>query len=307
MTDILQDFEFQRSYLEDLVVDEAEGRISGFVQWMQDNPIIEPIISELSEKPIAKEILKNADRRNPPKASTPEEIAAVGLEIMLECRGGEELWDVAYKYGVHPSYPSNSSQDRIDEVMKRYINPAINYIYRKLENATKREKLFLQGNSLSQPPLGITESLTAFSHDYPEVRRNAFIMMKYGETPAHEEIITSIKTTLNKYGISALRADDKQYHDDLFPNVQTYIYGCHFGIAVFERLENNDINPNVSLEVGYMHALKKSVCYLKDKTLGKLQTDLVGKLYREFDPQDPEGTIPDQLERWLKDKDIINI
>lgn len=80
-----------------------------------------------------------------------------------------------------------------------------------------------------------------------------------------------------------------------------------FGLAVFERLEEDDFNPNVSLEVGYMHALKKSVCLLKDRTLKTLQTDLVGKLYKIFDPQDPEATIPDELEKWIRDKDIITI
>ena len=62
----------------------------------------------------------------------------------------------------------------------------------------------------------------------------------------------AIQSTLGTFGIAALRADDKEYHDDLLPNVLTYIYGCRFGIAVFERLEAEDFNPNVSLEVGYM-------------------------------------------------------
>ncbi len=31
------------------------------------------------------------------------------------------------------------------------------------------------------------------------------------------------------------------------------------------------------------------MCFLKDRTLSTLQTDLVGKLYRSFDPHDPEA------------------
>jgi len=158
-----------------------------------------------------------------------------------------------------------------------------------------------------QYPLEITESLERFLRDYPEIHRNAFVMMKFGKTKAHDLIIDAIRSTLDQYSIHALRADDKQYHDDLFPNVLTYIYGCRFGIAVFERLEEDDFNPNVSLEVGYMIALKKSVCLLKDKTLKNLHTDLVGKLYKTFDPQDAENTIPPDLEKWLRDKDLINI
>ncbi len=78
-----------------------------------------------------------------------------------------------------------------------------------------------------------------------------------------------------------------------------------FGIALFERLEEDEFNPNVSLEVGYLRALRKPVCLLKDKTLKTLQTDLVGKLYKSFDPQDPKKTIPRELENWLRDKEII--
>jgi len=117
----------------------------------------------------------------------------------------------------------------------------------------------------------------------------------------------AIRSCLTKYGINGLRADDKHYHDDLFPNVLTYLWGSIIGIAVFERLETEDFNPNVSLEVGYMRALGKHICLLKDKTLPTLQTDLIGKLYTPFDPQDPEGSIPESLEKWLRDKEIITL
>lgn len=115
----------------------------------------------------------------------------------------------------------------------------------------------------------------------------------------------SIRSVLSGRGITAVRADDKQYHDDLFPNMLTYIYGCGFGIAVFERPEADEFNPNVALEVGYLFALQKPVCLLKDKTVKTLHTDLVGKLYREFDPQNPNGTVPDVLSQWAQDKGII--
>jgi len=85
------------------------------------------------------------------------------------------------------------------------------------------------------------------------------------------------------------------------------IYGCGFGISVFERIEADDFNPNVSLEVGYMMALNaKSICFLKDKTLKALQTDIIGKLYKPFDTRNAKKTIPPALEKWLKDKKFID-
>ena len=155
-----------------------------------------------------------------------------------------------------------------------------------------------------EAPIEIQESLALFELDYPDSTKVAFIMMQFGKTKAHDEIVKAIRIVLDSHGISGVKADDKQYHDDLFPNVMTYLYGCEFGIAVFERIEAEDFNPNVSFEVGYMFALRKPVCLLKDRTLKTLHTDLVGKLYKVFDPQESDKTIPDEISQWLSDKGI---
>lgn len=163
-----------------------------------------------------------------------------------------------------------------------------------------------QGNLMAlEPPLKIRESSNRFRKDHPEPSKVAFIMMQFGKTKAHKEIEDAIKKTLASNGIKGVKANDKEYDSDLFDNVQTYLYGCGFGVAVFERLESDYFNPNVSFEVGYLFALKKEVCLLKDRTLEKLQTDIIGKLYRGFDPQDPHGTIPSEITKWLSDKKIV--
>ncbi len=153
-------------------------------------------------------------------------------------------------------------------------------------------------------PPEIQSSLRNFQRDHPDPTRTAFIMMKFSHTKAHNNILHSIKDTLSQFRIIGVRADDKQYHDDLFPNILTYIYGSGFGIAVFDRIEADEFNPNVSLEVGYMLALNRPVCLLKDKTLQTLHTDLMGKLYLSFDPQDIQTTLTRELSRWLKDKGL---
>ena len=157
----------------------------------------------------------------------------------------------------------------------------------------------------SEPPVEIQDSFASFKLDYPDPTKVAFIMMQFGKTKAHDEIVKAIKSVLDDCGLIGVTANDKQYHNDLFPNVMTYLYGCGFGIAVFERIEDEEFNPNVSLEVGYMFALRKLVCLLKDKTLKTLQTDLIGKLYKEFDPQDPVKTIPSEISKWLSDNRIV--
>lgn len=162
----------------------------------------------------------------------------------------------------------------------------------------------VQVSSMELPP-ALSESIQKFRKEHPDPKKVAFLMMRFGSTKAHDSIVDSIRSGLAKHGIKPLRADDKDYHDDLFWNILTYIYGCGFGIAVFERIEQEEFNPNVALEVGYMLALRKPVLLLKDKTLKNLNTDLIGKLYKAFDLENMPESIGIQLTRWLKDRDII--
>lgn len=169
-----------------------------------------------------------------------------------------------------------------------------------------RIRTYLEGiNMARQPPVMITESLAGFRRDHPDPAKVAFLMMQFGTTKLHGEFVEAIRSTGRKHGVTVLRADDKEYHDDLFWNVATYMHGCSFGIAVFERLVREDFNPNVSLEVGYMLALGKQVCLLKDTTLDALNADLVGRLYRSFDTQDAKNSIPRELEKWMVDRGLI--
>lgn len=150
-------------------------------------------------------------------------------------------------------------------------------------------------------PPGLDESLAKFRKDYADTVKTAFVVMRFGTTEAHSKIMEVIQNAVTPFGVTALRADTKEYHADLFQNVLTYIYGCTFGIAIYERIETEDFNPNVALEVGYMLALGKRICFLKDRSLRVLHSDLVGKLYRNFDTYQPEKTIPASLQAWLSD------
>lgn len=154
-------------------------------------------------------------------------------------------------------------------------------------------------------PADIKESSERFYKDYPDGTRTAFLIMQFTETDVHDKIISTIKNLLLEYNITVLRADDKEYSDDLFANIKTYMHCCEFGISIFERVTEDEFNPNVSLEVGYMMGLNKPVCLLKDKTLKSLQTDLAGKLYKPINLFKIEDTIKKHLNKWLNDKELI--
>lgn len=155
------------------------------------------------------------------------------------------------------------------------------------------------------PPVEITNSMKSFMQDHPRYTANCFLMMRFAQTELHDRIVDALRATLEPYNVSLLRSDDKEYHEELYFNILTYAYGCAFGLAVFERIEQEEFNPNVSLEVGLMFGLRKKVCLLKDKTLKSLHTDLVGKLYKPFDPIQPAADIQQHVKTWLLDKGII--
>jgi TIR domain-containing protein/predicted nucleotide-binding protein with TIR-like domain len=154
-------------------------------------------------------------------------------------------------------------------------------------------------------PLELAPYLEHFKLEHADPRRSAFVMMRFGSSLRHNAIFEALRKALAKHEIEALRADEKTYADYLMANIRTYMHGCGFGVAVFERIESDQHNPNVALEVGYMMALGKPVCLLKDRTLSRLPTDIIGALYREFDLDSIDSSIEQAMDRWLKDKRVI--
>lgn len=183
------------------------------------------------------------------------------------------------------------------EEERRQRTPYVGSPYFTNEQGATQDSIFI--------PVAIQDSLKEFQKDHPRPERVAFIMMQFADTSAHTGIEAAIKTTLAKYDYKGLLARDKEYNEDVLANIQTYLHGCEFGVAVFERIQADNFNPNVSLEVGYMMGHKKKVLLLKDKNLKLLQADLVGRLYREFDVLNPDKTIPSQIESWMEDKGLI--
>jgi hypothetical protein len=73
----------------------------------------------------------------------------------------------------------------------------------------------LGAKPVSIPP-EIQHSLREFRLDHPDPKKVAFILMRFGPTAAHSNIVQGIRDTLAPHGISAVRADDKDWHSDLF-------------------------------------------------------------------------------------------
>lgn len=303
MNDIRKEFEKRTEILNQANYEELFHRLSGLIKWMESEPAVNAEVEKLKgivdlDSLLAQDQTPTHGRRRRPPATSLEEISMIGWAIMDSCRSGHSIPDISNSFAL-------SDADHLDEMgsdlLQKYVNPFLIYI----RDALPEAYFNLDGGSaISDPPI-ILASLEKFRSDHPDSKKSGFLMMKFGKTAAHAAITEIVRETLKKYGLAALRADDKEYHEDLFPNVQTYMHGCGFGIAVMERIEAEDFNPNVSLEIGYMLAHRKPVLLLKDSTLKGLHADLVGKLYRPFDFQKPQETIPTQLKSWLEDKGLI--
>lgn len=219
-------------------------------------------------------------------------IAAQTLIHQIKIEVGEVNWLVS----VPIANVDSISEDKVTSLAKNYIEATLE------AEKTKKDKK-ISDEAISTPEIG--KYIELFRKDYSVKTKTAFIIMQFSKSKLHDEIVKTIKEVLLKHNIVGLRADDKEYSDDLLQNISTYMHCTDFGIAVFERIYKDDFNPNVSFEVGFMLGLKKHVCLLKDQTLSELHTDLVGKLYKQFDIQDIQNTLPDKLEKWLKDKGFI--
>lgn len=205
-----------------------------------------------------------------------------------------EVGDVIWAFSYPLNFPTSDLDDYIQNIVIQYVNTVL--------EAQKKPEKVISEQAISTPE--IASGREKFRRDYPKGYKTAFIIMQFRNTKLHSDIVDCIRKTLKKHNIIALRADDKEYMDDLFPNVKVYMHACDFGIAVFDRITEDVFNPNVTLEVGYMLGLGKNVLLLKDRTLKSLSTDLTGKLYKQFDTTDVMKTLPGQIEKWLSDKGL---
>lgn len=141
--------------------------------------------------------------------------------------------------------------------------------------------------------------LRKFLEDHPEPSRNVFIMMRFSDSPQMREIHEAIVAGLAEHGLNAVRADDRDYTGEVWSNIEVYLTGCQYGIAVFEDIEKRDFNPNVSLELGYLMGRAKRSLLLKEKRLPNMPSDVVHRLYKEFDGFDIGNSIKREIGIWI--------
>ena len=144
----------------------------------------------------------------------------------------------------------------------------------------------------------------SFLKDHPDINRNVFLMMRFNTGIQYDEIHAAVRDGLKPYNLKLLRADDKDYTGDLWENVCLYMLGSSYGVAVFEEIDSREFNPSVALELGFMLALNKRCLILKDLRMSRMPTDIVGKLYKEFNTYRIAETVLLALRSWVRDIEI---
>jgi len=207
-----------------------------------------------------------------------------------------------------------STEDFVDFVRNRLAGKVTSVVVLPLPYAPQRRAMIDAAAQAhvrvveDEQVLGQLGDLTGVSHlvpylrtfmgDHPIFDRNVFIMMRFSDAPAVKQIHASIKAALADYGLRGIRADDRDYTGELWSNVEVYLTGCKYGIAVFEDAENANYNPNVGLELGYMIGRRRRTLILKDRNLPSLHPDVLHRLYSAFDMQDIDGSIRREVARW---------
>jgi len=162
MAELLDEFDRRNSLLSGINYNHANIRISGFLDWLESQPKTRQILDDLRNKISVTNLLKDSTRFNPPNASTPEEVASVGIFFMEKAREGKEIFHICYNHGVTPSYTTSEVQAYLDELMERFIIPTVDYIRTCLGEITESVKA---DNLISQT---FTQLKTAsFGKQYP--------------------------------------------------------------------------------------------------------------------------------------------
>jgi CheY-like chemotaxis protein len=153
----------------------------------------------------------------------------------------------------------------------------------------------------------LAEGLRSFFEDTQnaceDYGKNVFIMTRFKPGNRHLQAIDqALRKSLAAHGLRGHRADDRCYAADrnLWDNVCIYMFGCRYGVAILEDVIQEEFNPNVALEYGFLRGLGKPTLLLKERMFHP-RADIIGTLLEEFDILDIDASIESAIARWARD------
>jgi hypothetical protein len=149
-------------------------------------------------------------------------------------------------------------------------------------------------------PPSLLSTVTAFNETFP-FDRNVFGMTRFPDstgTDPVESALTESRTVLEASGFFFHLASDRAMSDDLWTNVAAHMWASKYGLAIFEDRRGRGLNYNLVIEVGGMIATGRRCLLLKDTSISTMPTDLVGRIYKSVDLDDP-ATVKAAVSDWV--------
>jgi len=162
----------------------------------------------------------------------------------------------------------------------------------------------------------LASSVLRYREDTP-YQKSVFVMMKFPNEktmqPRELRLLADIWDTLqeeaSKYHLTARRADQRTYEDQLWENLCVYMLSSRYGIAILEDRVARELNPNIALEYGFMKAFNRSVGLFRDVNFKHDRADLTGKLATPFVISKngvlEKRSLREAVARWATDLDLV--
>jgi hypothetical protein len=122
---------------------------------------------------------------------------------------------------------------------------------------------------------------------------NVFGMSRYPDEKEESDPVRQALTVCR--GVCAAHkmefhlASDRSVVDSLLANIAASMWASKFGILLLEDLEGNGLNYNAIFEAGGMIVTGRRCLILKDESVAKVPTDIVGNIYKSVDLRDPDS------------------
>jgi hypothetical protein len=155
--------------------------------------------------------------------------------------------------------------------------------------------------SLAPPEVVI--ALGKFLEQFP-FETNVFGMTRF---PDEDEegldpvagVLSQSRLVLEGHGMAFHLASDRAISDDLWANVSGHMWASSYGVAFFENRRNKGLNYNLTMEVGAMLMTGRRCLLLKDVSIDRMPTDLVGRIYKSVDLEKPT-TVEHAIHDWVR-------
>jgi hypothetical protein len=138
---------------------------------------------------------------------------------------------------------------------------------------------------------------------------SVFIMTKYPDPknpvvtdPQLTQVIEAVSAAVKANKYMPRIATDKDYHTQLWDNVELHMLGCQHGIAIVQDKVKKELNPNVAIEWGWMLGMNRKVLYLVEKGFKRERADWKGMSSSPFDWANPGPDIDAAVSKFLPKK-----